>query len=71
MRRLNDIKKVADFIVSSFKPSDFKVTVSSDKCIDVIVPYLPSNIVSRVSSDIHIGVFPYSDKAVFVNVYKL
>ena len=71
MRRLNDIKKVADFIVSNFKSSEFELqNVCVDSC-DIIAPHLPSNVISVVSSDIRIGVFPYDVRKVFINIYKL
>lgn len=71
MRRLNDVKKVADLIVSNFKFSEFEMTRLQDDSIDIRVPYLPSSIVSKVSNDIYIGVFPHDSTSVLVNVYKL
>lgn len=71
MRRLNDIKKVADFIVSNFKPSEFEINECSDGSLDLICPYLPSNILSLVSSNIRIGVFPWNDNSIYLNIYKL
>lgn len=71
MRRLNDIKKVADFIVSNFRSDEFEFNKVEENLLYVIVPSLPSNIVSLVSSDIRIGVFPYDYNKILVNIYKL
>lgn len=71
MRRLNDVRKVAYFIVSNFKSSEFELQNVSDRSCDIIAPHLPSNVISIVSSHIKIGVFPYDARKVFINIFKL
>lgn len=71
MRRLNDVKKVAYFIISNFKSSEFELRNVCDNSCDVIAPHLPFNVISVVSSHIRIGVFPYEFGKVLINIYKL
>lgn len=71
MRRINDIIKVADLIQSNFKSVQVRFEHCADGSLNIYVPYLPSNVVSLVSSCIRIGVFPYDSNEVLINVYKI
>lgn len=70
MRRISDLTKIADLIKTNFKSGLASVQSSPNGSIDVYAPYLPSNILSMVSSNVRIGVFPYSDEQVLINIYK-
>lgn len=64
-------QKVADLIVSKFSAGECEIRKVDDISVDVICPYFPSSVSSKVSPSLNVGVFPIDENSVMVNIYKL